>query len=156
YIIYLANKQNKRIRYDRTVLHFSLIALVLTLVQIGMGTQVRQFVDEQIDIFGYDAKSLWLKNPEVLFYIHRSFSIIVLLINVYLVYRITKLNLGHFKIYWVLFLLVVEVITGIAMNYLDFPFASQPLHLVLASILFGVQFYILLDALKPRKNIKTS
>ena len=156
YIIYLANKENKRIRYDRTVLHFSLIALVLTLVQIGMGTQVRQFVDEQIDIFGYDAKSLWLQNPEVLFYIHRSFSIIVLLINAYLVYRITKLNLGHFKIYWVLFLLVVEVITGIAMNYLDFPFASQPLHLVLASILFGVQFYILLDALKPRKNIKTS
>ncbi|MEP2057344.1 MAG: COX15/CtaA family protein [Maribacter litoralis] len=156
YVIYLANNENKRIKYDKTVLNFSVMALALTLIQIAMGTQVRQFVDEQIDIFGYDAKSLWLQNPEVLFYVHRSFSIIVLLVNFYLVYRITRLNLGHFKIYWVLFLLVVEVITGIAMNYLDFPFASQPLHLVLASILFGVQFYILLDALKPRKNTKTS
>ncbi|WP_116770773.1 COX15/CtaA family protein [Maribacter litoralis] len=156
YVIYLANNENKRIKYDKTVLNFSVMALVLTLIQIAMGTQVRQFVDEQIDIFGYDAKSLWLQNPEALFYVHRSFSIIVLLVNFYLVYRISRLNLGHFKIYWVLFLLVVEVITGIAMNYLDFPFASQPLHLVLASILFGVQFYILLDALKPRKNTKTS
>jgi len=156
YIIYLANKENKRIKYDRVVLNISILALVLTLIQIVMGTQVRQFVDEQIDIFGYDARSSWLRNPELLFYIHRSFSIIVILVNSYLVYRITKLNLGHLKIYWVLFLLLVEVFTGIAMNYLDFPFASQPFHLVLASILFGVQFYILLDALMPRKNMETS
>jgi cytochrome c oxidase assembly protein subunit 15 len=73
------------------------------------------------------------------------------LLNVFIAYRITKLNLGHIKIYWVLFLLLVEVFTGIAMNYLNFPFASQPLHLVLATIIFGVQFYIILDALKPKK-----
>lgn len=156
YIIYLANSENKRIKYDRLVLNISIIALIMTLIQIAMGTQIRQFVDEQIDIYGYDAKGNWLKNPELLFYIHRSFSIIVILVNLFLVYRITKLNLGHLKIYWVLFLLLVEVFTGIAMNYLDFPFASQPLHLVLASILFGVQFYILLDALMPRKDLKTS
>ncbi|MEP2239831.1 MAG: COX15/CtaA family protein, partial [Maribacter sp.] len=118
--------------------------------------QVRQFVDEQVDIYGYAARGNWLQNPELLFYVHRSFSILVILVNSFLAYRITKLDLGHFKVYWVLFLLLVVVFTGIAMNYLDFPFASQPLHLVLASILFGVQFYILLDALMPRKDSKTS
>ncbi|TLP80385.1 COX15/CtaA family protein [Maribacter sp. ACAM166] len=156
YIIYLANAENKRIRFDKLTLNLSILALCLTLLQIIMGTQVRQFVDEQIDIFGYDAKSTWLKDPLVLFYIHRSFSILVLLINAILAYRIIKFNLGHFKIYWVLFLLFVEVLTGMAMNYLNFPFASQPLHLVIASILFGVQFYIVLDALMPRKNGRTS
>lgn len=156
YIIYLANTENKRIRYDKLVLNLSIIALLLTLVQITLGTQVRQFVDEQIDIYGYTARGNWLKSPELLFYVHRSFSILIIAVNAFLAYRITKLDLGHFKIYWVMFLLVVEVFTGIAMNYLDFPFASQPLHLVLASILFGVQFYILLDALMPRKNLETS
>lgn len=156
YIIYLANAENKLIRFDNLTLNLSILAIGLTLIQIVMGTQVRQFVDEQIDIYGYDAKSNWLKDPLLLFYIHRSFSILVLLLNAFLAFRITKLNLGHIKIYWVLFILLVEVFTGIAMNYLNFPFASQPLHLVLASILFGVQFYIVLDALKPRKISKTS
>ncbi|SNR71320.1 cytochrome c oxidase assembly protein subunit 15 [Maribacter sedimenticola] len=154
YIIYLANTENKHIYYDNNTLYLCLFALGITLVQIIMGTQVRQFIDEQIDIFGYDAKSSWLKNPELLFYIHRSFSILVIATNIYLAYRITKLNLGHIKIYWVLFLLCVEVLTGMAMNYLNFPVTSQPLHLVIASILFGVQFYIVLDALMPRKTPK--
>ena len=156
YIIYLANVENKMIRFDKPTLTLSIIALILTLVQIIIGTQVRQFVDEQIDIFGYDAKSSWLKNPLLLFFVHRSFSIAIILTNLLLAYRIKKLNLGHIKIYWVLFLVFVEIIIGMAMNYLNFPFASQPLHLVLASILFGVQFYIVLDALKPKINIKTS
>ncbi|SIQ39028.1 COX15/CtaA family protein [Maribacter ulvicola] len=155
YIIYLANSENKRIKYDKLVLNLSIIAMVMTLLQIAMGTQVRQFVDEQIDVYGYAEKGKWLQNADLLFYIHRSFSIIVILVNSYLAYRITKLNLGHLKIYWVLFLLLAEILTGIAMNYLDFPFASQPLHLVIASILFAVQCYILLDALKPRKDSKT-
>ena len=156
YIIYLANTQDKHIRFDRQTLNLSIVAISLTLVQIIMGTQVRQFVDEQIDLYGYQAKMLWLEDPLLLFYIHRSFSIVVLLVNGYLAYRIYKMNLGHFKIFWVLFLLIVEVLTGMAMYYLDFPFASQPIHLVIASLLFGVQFYIVLDALKPRKNVKTS
>jgi cytochrome c oxidase assembly protein subunit 15 len=156
YIIYLANAENKGIQFDRLTLNLGILALCLTLVQIIMGTQVRQFVDEQIDLLGYGAKTLWLKDPLLLFYVHRSFSILVLLVNSFLAYRIITLNLGHFKIYWVLFLLFVEILTGMAMYYLNFPFASQPLHLVLASILFGVQFYIVLDALKPRKNSKTS
>lgn len=156
YIIYLANAENKHIRFDRLTLNLSILALFLTLIQIIMGTQVRQFVDDQIDILGYGAKNLWLKDPLVLFYIHRSFSILVLLVNALLAYRIINLNLGHFKIYWVLFVLFAEILTGMAMNYLSFPFASQPLHLVLASILFGVQFYIVLDALKPNIQPKTS
>lgn len=156
YIIYLANAENKHIRFDRLTLNLSILALFLTLIQIIMGTQVRQFVDDQIDLLGYGAKSLWLKDPLVVFYIHRSFSILVLLVNALLAYRIINLNLGHFKIYWVLFVLFAEILTGMAMNYLSFPFASQPLHLVLASILFGVQFYIVLDALKPKMQPKTS
>ena len=156
YIIHTVNIEDKSIRYDKTTLQIAIFALGLTLVQIILGTQVRQFVDHQIDLVGENAKYLWLDNPSIQFYIHRSFSVVVSITNLFLAYRITKLNLGHIKIYWVVFILLVEVFSGIAMYYLDFPFGSQPLHLILASILFGVQFYLVLDALKPKKSIKTS
>jgi len=155
YIIYCLNQEDKRIRFDKTALLLAVFALSLTLVQIVMGTQVRQFVDHQIDLLGSNAKDLWLDNPTLAFFVHRSFSILVVLVNILLAYRIHKFKLGHIKIYWIIFLLAVEIFSGIAMYYLDFPFASQPLHLVLASILFGVQFYLVLDALKPKISPKT-
>ena len=53
-------------------------------------------------------------------------------------------------------ILLLEIATGIAMYYVDFPFGSQPLHLVLASLLFGVQFYLLLEVFEHEKRFKTS
>ena len=156
YLIFKVNKESKGISYDKTTLIIAIFALGLTLIQIILGTQVREFVDHQIDILGPNAKSLWLQDPTIQFYIHRSLSIGILLINGILAYRILKLNLGHLKIYWVLFILTLEIFSGIAMYYIDFPFGSQTLHLVLAAILFGVQFYLVLDAIKPRTNHKTS
>ena len=34
------------------------------------------------------------------------------------------------------------------MYYFQFPFGTQTLHLILATILFGIQFYMLLEAKK--------
>jgi cytochrome c oxidase assembly protein subunit 15 len=120
----------------------------LTLIQIAIGTQVRQFVDEQVKN-GLTESILWLQNPSVTFYVHRSFSLLVLLVNVYLYVRNTKLGLGFSKVNWVLILIGFEIISGLAMAYFDFPVGSQAIHLVLASILFGIQFYMILEAKKP-------
>ena len=155
YLIYITETSPNRIKYDKVTALLLVIALGLTLVQTVLGTQVRQFVDEQIDLLGEQSKNLWLSDPIIQFYIHRSFSIVVILINLILGYRIYKLNLGLSKINWVLLILLAEVITGMAMNYLDFPFGSQPLHLVLASLLFGVQSYLVLESQKASKNLKT-
>jgi hypothetical protein len=51
----------------------------------------------------------------------------------------------------------MEIISGIAMYYLDFPFGTQTVHVVLATLLFGVQFYIILESKSKKyihKNIK--
>jgi len=92
-----------------------LLALALTLVQIILGTQVRQFVDEQIDMVGEHAKSIWLQDPTLQFYIHRSFSIAVFALNAYLLYYVNKNKLGFPKIWWVVMVILLEVATGIAM-----------------------------------------
>jgi cytochrome c oxidase assembly protein subunit 15 len=125
------------------------------MIQVVLGTQVRQFVDVQIDLVGEMGKSLWLQDPNIQFYIHRSFSIVVTLLNLFIAYRIYKLGSGHSKINWVLLLILFEIITGMAMYYLSFPFATQPVHLVLASLLFGVQFYLVLEVLKSKRSHKT-
>jgi heme a synthase len=131
-----------------------LIATVLlTFFQIILGTQVRQYVDEMVKILGYNQMQKVLENPTITFYIHRSFSILILVLNLFLFLRNRKLNLGFQKINWVMLLIGIEILTGMAMYYLDFPYTSQPIHLVIASLLFGVQFYLILETKKNTNEI---
>lgn len=120
------------------------ITFALTLIQIILGIQVRQFVDLQVSKWGYDLPQFWLATPKLNFYIHRSLSILVVASNVMLYYRLVKAQLERVFIHRILWLIGGEILLGIAMFYFDFPFATQPLHLVLATLLFGVQLYWIL------------
>ena len=122
-----------------------IVTLIMTIIQIVLGTQVRQYVDEQIKILGYQQMSLILENPNINFYIHRSSSILILRLNAFLFFRNRKLQLGFNKINWIIALIIIEIASGIVMYYLHFPFGSQPLHLIIASLLFGVQFYLIME-----------
>lgn len=146
YIIRKSRANLSNFKTDKLFQKILFVVLILTLIQIILGTQVRQYVDEQVKILGYDQMNLVLKNPQLNFYIHRTFSILILGLNVFLLLRNRKLQLGFDKINWVLILIGIEVLSGIAMYYLDFPFASQPIHLIIASLLFGTQFYLLLES----------
>ena len=127
-------------------------ALGLTLIQVALGTQVRQFVDQQVKVFGYDQMHLVLENPMVDFYIHRSLSVLIFLGNLFLYLRNRRLHLGFGKMNWVMLLIGIEILSGIAMYYFDFPFGSQATHLVIASLLFGTQFYMILESCHSAKN----
>lgn len=149
-IILLAReKQLKKTSEKSTTIQRVLIfGLFLTLIQIAMGTQVRQFVDEQMHAFNLEEASAWLTDAPLLFYLHRSFSLLVLLVHGYLGYLLFQKKILPNVFTVILFLLVAEILTGIWMYYFDFPFSSQPLHLVLASLLFGAQSYFILTLKK--------
>lgn len=125
-----------------------LLSIVLTIIQVILGTGVR----EHIDTIGESGapRELWLQNPTVTFYIHRSFSILVVLVNLYLVSLNKRRSLLYSKLNWVLILLALEVASGLSMYFFDFPFGTQTVHLVVATLLFGVQFYLLLEAHKKK------
>ena len=144
YLIFASKTSYKQQKYHKLFFNVLMAAIILSLVQIILGTQVRQFVDEQTKLIGYQ-KALWLEFPDLKFYIHRSTSILVLALNGYLWYLNRSNVLGFNKIRLVIYCVLLEAFTGILMYYFDFPFLSQPLHLVLASILFGIQCYILLE-----------
>lgn len=143
-VIYTTKNNKKIVRYNAKFNTVLLLSLVLTLIQIVLGTDVR----EQVDIISKTGapEIMWLQNPTIVFYIHRSFSIVVLLTNLYLFSLNHKLSLGFSKTKWVVAILILEIISGIAMYYLDFPFGTQTIHVVLATLLFGVQFYIILES----------
>ena len=145
YLIFISKEKFKLVKFDPLFKNVLIFATLLTLVQIVLGTQVRQHVDEQVKAIGY-IKSLWLDNPTLDFYIHRTLSILVLAVNVWLYYRNKKQHLGYTKLDWVLVCIALEILTGMAMYYFDFPFSTQTLHLVIATILIGIQFYIVLES----------
>ena len=61
-------------------------AMIMTLLQVAMGTQVREAVDfiarEHIE------RQYWRNDFPIIFYIHRSFSSIILFTNVWLVWKL--------------------------------------------------------------------
>jgi len=66
------------------------------LVQIAMGTQVRQFMDEQVKLYGFENKNHSLMNANFKFYFHRSFTIAIVLVNLGMLYLNKTKNLKFF------------------------------------------------------------
>ena len=152
YVIYVVSAKYYVRKYDKKFSITLVVVLILTVVQVVLGTYVREFIDT-IEKSGAP-KTFWLLQPEITFYFHRSFSIVVLLANLYLLLRNRNLQLGFEKVNWVIRILIFEIILGVIMVYADFPFGSQTLHLVLATFLFSAQFYLLLENSKTTKNQK--
>ena len=121
--------------------HLLVFSLLLMVVQIFIGTGVREFIDEQTKLYGRLNKNLWLSNPSFNFDFHRSFSILIFLVNGLLFIISKKLNMSMKYINVVMILILFEIIIGAVMYYFSFPIMSQPLHLMIAILIFVIQFY---------------
>ncbi len=122
--------------------------MVLTLIQIVLGTQVREAIDEIAVHLGNPNRETWLEQVGTKFLIHRSFSWFVFGMNIYFVWLLRQ-NItqnSRYKIWGnaLILMLLVEIMSGVIMNYWAIPKAMQPLHLSLASWMFGVQFLLFL------------
>ncbi len=122
-----------------------ILGFIVTLNQIFMGTQVREYVDQMFKLSNNSLSNIWQKTPPIIFYIHRSFSILVLLIHFYIGYKFFKFGMMPFAFKIIILMIGCEILTGILMYYFNFPFFSQPLHLLFASILIGAQTYFIIE-----------
>jgi cytochrome c oxidase assembly protein subunit 15 len=120
------------------------VCLILSIIQIVMGTQVRENIDS-VAAQGILRRN-WIDNLDTIFYIHRSFSILVLISNLqlcWLIYREGAATLKKWS-YWLLFALLTEILSGVIMAYFAVPAAIQPVHLLFGNIIFGIQFILLM------------
>ena len=118
-----------------------IFSMSLMLIQIFIGTGVREFIDEQSKIYGRLDKDLWISNPSFNFYFHRSFSILIFLINGFLFIISKKFSMSMKYINAVMILILLEIIIGAIMYYFAFPIMTQPIHLMVAILIFVIQFY---------------
>ena len=139
-LLFISQKKISPIPASQLMKIFAISALGLTVFQIGLGTQVRQFVDLKMHL----QVSQWLDPAPLKFYFHRSFSLVVLAVHLTLFWMLHKINMNLRIFNQILGLIGLEIFTGILMFYLDFPFSSQPLHLIIAALLFGAQSLFIL------------
>lgn len=122
------------------------LALALTFVQIILGTQVREQIDQIASAAGYAQRNTWVDKLGSVFESHRTLSAIVVLVNVYVGYQLWQLAVPVLRrlivATWVV--LGLEMVVGITLAYYALPAFEQPIHLTLATLLFGAQFLTLL------------
>lgn len=123
------------------------LLLLLTLLQVFLGTQVRQQVDIIAKEFGLGQRELWVDRLGTVFYIHRSFSLLLLAGHVWLFYQVMRHLRHYFVVYratvWLMAFVLAEVLTGVILAYLQMPKAAQPLHLLFSCMIVGAQSYLL-------------
>ncbi len=127
---------------DPRLIGWLLASMTVLLVQIVLGTQVREELDRVANVV--TDRSLWISQLGFDFFIHRAFSWVVLIISVLLALKVQKS--GALKGFTLLvFLLILgTILSGAGMAWFNVPAVLQPLHLVLATLSFGAQFHLLL------------
>jgi len=114
-------------------------ALVLTLLQILLGTQVREQMDEIMLYFKEVNRVHWIEQLDYIFYVHRSFSILLVLINGYVLLKIRQLQIWSNLHSLIAIFLGLEILIGIILAYAHMPGWAQPPHLVVSFLLFTMQ-----------------
>lgn len=139
---FIISEKNTIYKYDKLFNRLLIISVIFSLIQVAMGTQVRQFIDEQVKLYGFENKNYSLMNPSFKFYFHRSFTIAIVFVNFGMFYINQMKKLGYKLINWIVFLIFLEAITGILMYYAEIPIGTQAVHLLSGALLFGLQFYL--------------
>ena len=117
------------------------VLIILSLLQIVLGTQVREVMDDVIKNVGYDHREQWIAGLDIKFIIHRSFSIVLLVLQ-FSLWNILRRHNPTSLSNWLMVVIVSEILVGAIMAYFSVPAFAQPVHLTLAVILVGVQFLI--------------
>jgi len=120
--------------------------LVLTIIQVALGTQVREMTDLISRAQGEELRSSWIEFMPWFFDVHRSFSAVVLLANLWLANLLIRSigwqhSLSRFTLAMVA-VIGLSVVSGATLGHLGMPALVQPTHLLAASLLFGLQFLI--------------
>jgi cytochrome c oxidase assembly protein subunit 15 len=122
----------------------SIMLLVLTMIQLVIGTQVREAIDA---IKLVAERSDWIQNAGDIFLIHRSYSWLIMIVGLLLVSMIRrngikglirKLGLANMG------LIIAQVVIGVVLEFFNMPPAFQVMHLVGIALMVCVQFLLIL------------
>ncbi|WP_293312957.1 COX15/CtaA family protein [Pedobacter sp. UBA5917] len=127
---------------------FLFFTLVISIIQVVLGTDVREAVDEIAKALAYGGRNTWISKVGSVFSYHRDLAILVVVCNA-IVY---KMVIDRFSgkaaplltARFILITLLVQLLSGFALAYIAFPPVAQALHILFSTLLFSLQFYLYL------------
>lgn len=127
----------------------TLIVLALSLLQITFGTEVREKIDAVAGHLEGSYRDSWVQRAGDIFAQHRDVAIVVLILNVVL-YALIRKGFNRHSVQqqlmsFTFLMIMLQIVTGIFLSYFSLPPVAQALHIILASLVFGAQFYLLLN-----------
>jgi cytochrome c oxidase assembly protein subunit 15 len=147
-LLFLIRRTNEKANYTipstlRKALSFFFL---IHLVQLLLGTQVRESVD--LLLKSGIGRNIIVEKLPVGFKIHRSFSILIVILTTMIFLQYNRLQIKPRKFLFLFIVLGFEILFGVGLAYLGLPIALQPLHLLFSVILFALSGMILLETKK--------
>ena len=129
--------------------------LAISVLQITIGTEVRERIDTISGRFQGQLRDSWVNQAGEVLSNHRDLAILVLFANVVLYALIRKGFSRHSVQQQVMsfnfLIIMLQIVSGVVLSHLSLPPVAQASHIVLASLLFGAQFYLLLNLYRSAK-----
>jgi cytochrome c oxidase assembly protein subunit 15 len=133
---------------DSKALLITRILIGLTFFQVLLGTQVRQAVDHLTRDTNIATAHTVINHLGGIFYFHRTFSLVIIGLFLYLMFYFhqKRYSSGAFFLTLMgLFSVLGNVVTGITLNYFDFPATAQPPHLFFGVLTLGILYGLSLN-----------
>lgn len=118
------------------------LGMILSIVQIALGVQVRERIDIISVGLNYAERASWIGQVGAPLSTHVLGAMLVVAYNLWLAWRVLRhadnavaQNLARA----LMALVIVELMFGLGLALLGFPAFLQPLHLMFAAMIFGVQ-----------------
>lgn len=132
------------------------LALSCDIIQIIIGTEVREKIDEYALKLSGDFRQEWVDGAEKILYSHKHLALAIIVLNVVL-YLIVKKNFIKKSVQQQLMsisfvIIMLQALVGVLLSYWGLPPIAQVAHLLLATLLFGTQFYLLLNLFQSKKD----
>ncbi len=147
---HLAKTYSKHTLQTSPITHVvALFTLIISIVQIVFGTDVRERIDAIAGHLQGGYREDWINHAGMIFVEHREIAIIVVLANIILFALIrhgfNRHSVQQQTMSFVLLTIMLQVVTGVVLSYWSLPPFAQAAHIVLASFIFGAQFYLMLN-----------
>ncbi|PKR81483.1 heme A synthase [Brumimicrobium salinarum] len=144
--------QQRNIKVSKQFYGLLFLIFFITFAQMFLGTQVREEIDH-LTKAGIGREG-WSENLGLIFFIHRSFSwlVLALIVGMFWIARKRKdLRILH----WAFAMLVIELLSGVILNHFNVPGLVQTAHLLFACILFGILMMAIFRLKTGTKNLNT-
>lgn len=148
---YKAMENRWKIKLDplaqRWLFRMGIVLFALTMIQLVLGTEVREAVDKVSRGIAIVPRDLWLSKIGSIDEIHRTFSWTVFLSGIGIFYvglKQTEVPLIQRLSVGIMALITFQIILGVGLYYMAMPPVFQVLHLVGVAFLISFEFVFLL------------